>query len=173
MIFYTHIWVGYSSSRAGSSCKRQEGDYTLFITVSSVTIEAIAPIMIMTIFSLLTINNLHGLHQRRNRILPNRHANNPINIGRSTALNNVTGEVKQTLTFNQQMLRENKKVGKQLTMISFIQVLVYIMFNTVSASYSLYAIITSSITRSADRAAIESFINASGVLLTFVYGTVS
>jgi hypothetical protein len=58
-------------------------------------------------------------------------------------------------------------------MIAFIQVLIYIMFNTPSASYALYSFITSSIIRSSDRTAIESFISAIGVMLTFVYATVS
>jgi hypothetical protein len=47
------------------------------------------------------------------------------------------------------------------------------MFNTPNASYALYSVITSSDIRNADRAAIESFISAISVILTFIYGTVS
>ncbi len=42
-----------------------------------------------------------------------------------------------------------------------------------NASYLLYSFVTSTIVRSADRAAIESFISTIGVLLTFIYETVS
>jgi hypothetical protein len=79
----------------------------------------------------------------------------------------------QTLPSNQTVKREKKKIDKQLTLISLIQVVLYIMFNTLSASYSVYSTATSTIVRSANRAAIESFISTIGVLLTFIYGTVS
>jgi hypothetical protein len=171
MIFYVHIWVGYSGYQSGSSCKRRDGVYTLFITVSSLAIEAITPIVVMTVFSLLTIINLRQLRQRRNRIMPITHGTQMITI-RHITLNNVTEESRKTLPSDQQNQREQKKIDKQLTMISFIQVLVYILFNTMSAGYALYSIITGSTIRSADRAAIESFINATAVLLTFVYATV-
>ena len=172
MIFYAHMWVGYPDSSNGSGCKRWGGTYTLFITFSTLTIEVIMPIIVMIIFSLLTINNVHGLRQRRNRIMPN--ANGiQMTIIRPMIINNATAESKQTLPVEQQSRREQRKVDKQLTMISFIQVLVYIMFNTMNSSYSVYTIITSSIIRSADRAAVESFISTTAVLLTFVYGTVS
>ncbi|CAF4131652.1 unnamed protein product [Rotaria sp. Silwood1] len=42
-----------------------------------------------------------------------------------------------------------------------------------SASYALYMIITSSTIRSADRAATESFIDETAVLLPFVYETLN
>jgi len=172
MIFYVHIWVGYSGHQNGSSCERKGGAYTLFITVSSVAIEAIIPIVVMIIFGLLTFKNLYGLHQLRNRIMPTTH-DIPMTIVRPTTMKNVTGKSKQKLSFVQQNQLEKKKVSKQLTIISFIQVLVYIMFNATSAIYTLYSIITSSTIRSADQAATESFISATAVLLTFVYGTVS
>jgi hypothetical protein len=92
---------------------------------------------------------------------------------RPMTMNNATDESAKTLPLNQQSQREKKKFDKQLTMISFIQVIVYIMCNTMNSSYSIYSIITSSIIRSADRAAIESFISTTAILLTFVYGTVS
>ena len=142
MIFYVHIWVGYPSYQNNSSCKRREGAYTLFITVSTLVIEVIIPISVMIIFSLLTINNIHGLRERRNRIMPTAHDTEMI-IVRSTTVNNATGAI-QTRPFNQQIHREQRKVGNQLTMISLIQVLVYITFNTMNSSYSLYSIITSS-----------------------------
>jgi hypothetical protein len=126
----------------------------------------------MIIFSLLTINNVHGLRQRRNRIMPNANGIQMI-IVRPMTINNATGEPIQTLPLNQQNQREQKKVDKQLTMISFSQVIVYFMFNSINGIYSIYTIITSSIIKSADRSAIESFISATTVLLTFVYGTVS
>jgi hypothetical protein len=173
MIFYVHIWFGYTGYRNGSSCKRQEGSYTLFITVSSITIEAVTPILVMTIFSLLTFKNLHGLHQRRNRILPTTHTHTQMIMVRPMTMNNVTGEFKQTSSLNQQSQREQNKISKQLTMITFIQVLVYIMFNTMNGSYALYSVVTTSIIRSADQAATESFISTTAILLTFVYGTVS
>jgi hypothetical protein len=172
MIFYAHIWVGYPTAPNGLGCKRWGGAYTLFITVSTLMIEVIIPTIVMITFSLLTINNVHGLRQRRNRIKPI--ANEiQITIVRPMTMNNATGESTQTVPLNQQIQREQKKVDKQLTMISFVQVLVYIMFNTMNSSYSIYSIITSSIIRSADRAAIESFISTTAILLTFVYGTVS
>ncbi len=147
MFFYVHIWIGYSGYQNGSACKRREGAYTLFITVCSVTIDAILPIIVMITFSLLTLNNLNGLRQRRNRIMPT--------------------------TSNQPDRQEKNKIDKQLTLISLIQVLVYILFNTMNAGYALYSFITSEIIRSADQAATESFVSAISTILTFIYGTVS
>jgi hypothetical protein len=65
IIFYSHIWVDYEGSQPGSACKKQPGGYTLFVTICSITIDAIIPIILMIIFSLLTLNNLRGLNQRR------------------------------------------------------------------------------------------------------------
>jgi len=172
MIFYAHMWVGYPTAPNGLGCKRREGTYTLFITVSTLMIEVIIPTVVMIIFSVLTINNVHKFHQRRNRIMPNINGIE-MAIVRPMTMNNATGESTQTLPLNQQSQQEQSKVDKQLTMISFIQVLIYLMFNTMNSSFSIYSIITSSIIRSADRSAIESFISATAILLTFVYGTVS
>jgi hypothetical protein len=172
MTFYTHVWVGYSGIGNGTSCKRRDGAYTLFVTVTGLSIEAVVPILVMTICSLLTLNNLHGLNQRRNRIMPHNDGTQ-MTVVRTTNTNKTADNSRQTLTSEKQIQREKKQVGKQLTMIAFIQVLIYIMFNTPSASYALYSVITSSIIRSSDRTAIESFISAIGVMLTFVYATVS
>ncbi len=169
IIFYVHIWVGYSGYQSGTACKRRDGTYTIFITVCTVTIDACAPIIIMIIFSLLTLNNLYGLHRRRSRITPIGNGIRMIEMG--TTVNN--NRSIQTLPSNQTVKREKKKIDKQLTLISLIQVVLYIMFNTLSASYSVYSTATSTIVRSANRAAIESFISTIGVLLTFIYGTVS
>jgi len=76
-------------------------------------------------------------------------------------------------TSNQQAQREKKKIEKQLTWISLIQVLVYMMLNIPNSSYQVYNIVTSATIKSADRAAIESFISAMCVILTYIYGTVS
>jgi len=172
MIFYTNIWVGYPTAPNGVGCKRLGGAYTLFFTVSTFMVDVIIPTIVMIVFSLLTINNVHRFYQRRNRIMPNINAIEMATV-RPMNMNNATGESTQTLPLNQQSQQEQNKVDKQLTMISFIQVLVYLMFNTLNSSFSVYSIITSSIIRSADRAAIESFISTTAVLLTFVYGTVS
>jgi hypothetical protein len=135
-------------------------------------IEVIIPTVVMIIFSVLTINNVRGLRQRRNRIMPNTNGIQ-MTIARPMTMTNATGESTQTLPLNKQIQREQKKVDKQLTMISLIQVIVYFMFNSINGIYSIYTISTSSIIRSADRSAIESFISATTVLLTFVYATVS
>jgi len=126
----------------------------------------------MIIFSVLTINNVRGLRERRNRIMPNTNRIEMATV-RPMTMHDATGESTQTLPLNQQIQREQKKVDKQLTMISFIQVIVYFMFNAMNGIYSIYTISTSSIIKSANRSAIESFISATTVLLTFVYGTVS
>jgi hypothetical protein len=172
MIFYVHVWVGYTGYQSGSSCKRQVGAYTLFITISSLVIEAVGPIILMLIFSLLTLNNLNGLRQRRSRVEPITHPTQMFTVTAPTLNNSVVGS-KQRQSLVIQGQQERRKVGKQLTMISFIQVLVFMMFNTISAGYALYSVITSSDIRNADRAAIESFISAISVILTFIYGTVS
>jgi hypothetical protein len=126
----------------------------------------------MLIFSLLTLNNLNGLRQRRSRVEPITHPTQMFTVTAPTLNNSVVGS-KQRQSLVIQGQQERRKVGKQLTMISFIQVLVFMMFNTISAGYALYSVITSSDIRSADRAAIENFISAIGVILTFIYGTVS
>jgi hypothetical protein len=172
MIFYSHIWVGYPASPNGLGCKRWGGAYSVFITVSTLMIEVIIPTVVMIVFSVLTINNVHGLRQRRNRIMPNTNGIQ-MTIVRPMTMNNATGESTQTLPLNQQIQREQKKVDKQLTTISLIQVIVYFMFNSINGIYSIYTISTSSIIKSADRSAIESFISATTVLLTYVYATVS
>jgi hypothetical protein len=147
MIFYVHIWIGYSDYQNTSACKRRKGAYTVFITVCTVIIDAILPIIVMITFSLLTLNNLNGLRQRRNCIIP--------------------------MASNQTDRQEKNKIDKQLTLISLIQVLVYFLFNTMNAGYALYSFITSEITRSFDQAATESFVSAFATILTFIYGTVS
>jgi hypothetical protein len=172
MIFYVHILVGYTDYQQGPGCKRWKGAYTLFIIVSTVTIEAALPIVVMTTFSLLTLNNLHRLRQRRNRVIPITHGNRMIKIGPVT-MNHVNNKIIQNLPSNQQHQREKKKIGKQLTLISFIQVIVYIMFNTMNSSYSVYRIITNATVLSADQAPTESFISSICIILTFIYGTVS
>jgi len=171
-IFYSHIWVGYSGTQPGSACKRQAGAYNLFITICSVTIDSTIPIVVMITFSLLTLNNLHGLHQRLNRIMPTIDAHQMIIMG-NPAINVVGGRTQQNLSSDRQRQREKKKFDKQLTLISLIQVIIYIMFNTLNAGYTLYSFITSSTIRSANQAAIESFISAFGVMLTLSQGTVS
>jgi hypothetical protein len=171
-IFYLNIWVGYSGTQPGSACKKQAGAYTLFITICSVTIDSTIPIIVMITFSLLTLNNLHGLHQRRNRLVPIIDKQQMTIMGHSRT-NAIGDRTQQHLSSNQQEQREKKKFDKQLTLISLIQVIFYIMFNTLNASYALYSFITSSIIRSADRAAIESFISAFSLVLTLIYGTVS
>lgn len=171
-IFYSHIWVGYSGTQPGSACKKQNGAYTLFITICSMTIDAILPIIFMIAFSLLTFNNLHGLYQRRNRIIPMINSI-PMTIIVPTTINISNDKTKQNHLSNQLDRQEKRKIDKQLTLISLIQVIIYLMFNTLNASFSLYNFITSSIIRSADRAAIESFISAISIMLTFIYGTVS
>jgi hypothetical protein len=172
VIFYLHIWVGYSSYQNGSACKRWGGAYTVFITVCTVTLDAVLPIVVMTIFSLLILNNLHGLRQRRNRVMPIIYRNQTVTIG-TAAPNTVNHQIIQNLVFNQQERRKKNKTDKQLTLISLIQVLVYIICNTMNASYAVYSIITSATIRSVDRTAIESFISAVAMILTFIYGTVS
>jgi hypothetical protein len=171
-IFYVHIFVGYTDYQYGSGCKRWGGTYNLFIVVSTVTIEAILPITVITIFTLLTLNNLYGLHQRRNHVMPISHDNRTITIG-TVIMNSVSNRIIQNPPSNRQTQREKKKIDKQLTLISLVQVLVYITFNIPNSSYQVYTIVTSATIRSADRAAIESFISAFVVVLTYIYGTVS
>jgi len=172
MIFYLHMWVGYSNYQDGSACKRWVGAYTLFITVSTVIIESALPIIVMTTFSLLTLKNLHRSRQKCNRVMPLTQANRMIAM-RPVAMNIVNSKSIQNLPSNKQNRREKKKIERQLTLISLIEIIVYIMFNTPDSSYSVYGIITSAIIRSADRAAIESFISGICIILTFIYGTVS
>jgi uncharacterized membrane protein (DUF485 family) len=88
-------------------------------------------------------------------------------------MNTDSTKIIQNPTSNQQAKREKKKIDKQLTLISLIQVLVYITFNIPNSGYQVYTIITSATIRSVDRAAIESFISAISVILTYIYGTVS
>jgi hypothetical protein len=171
-IFYVHILVGYTDYQYGSGCKRWGGTYNVFIVVSTVTIEAALPITVIIIFSLLTLKNLHGLRQRRNRVIPITHDNRMITIG-TVIMNTDSTKIIQNPTSNQQAKREKKKIDKQLTLISLIQVLVYITFNIPNSSYQVYTIVTSATIRSVDRAAIESFISAMCVILTYIYGTVS
>jgi hypothetical protein len=164
-IFYSHIWIGYSGSQPGSSCKRRVGGYTLFITICSITIDSIIPILLMIIFNILTLNNLHRLNQRRNRIIPITH-NTKMTTFRSTTINTLNRR-------NKSLLNEKNQLNKQLTLISLIQVVIYILFNTLNAGFALYSFLTSSIIRSANRIAIENFISAISVMLILIYGTVS
>ncbi|CAF1254764.1 unnamed protein product [Adineta steineri] len=169
MIYYSNIWVGYNGYQNGSACKRQDGVYTIFITVNSLTIDTSIPILLMTIFSLLTLNNLCGLRRRRNLITPHIDGS-MMTVVRTTNRNETIDGGKQKVIVEQ---REKKQFGKQLTMISLIQVLLYIMLNVLSAIYALYSVITSSTIRTPNRTAIESFINAIAVMMTFIFGTVS
>ena len=171
-IFYVNIWIGYPGSQNGLGCKRLAGAYTIFIIVCTVTIDTCLPIILMTIFSLLTLNNLYGLRRRSTRVMPITYDHPMTKIG-DTFTNNLNSRSTQNLPSNVPERRERKKIDNQLTLISFIQVLLYIMFNAMNAIYSVYNVVTSSIVRSADRAAIESFISATCVVLTFIYGTVS
>ncbi len=96
MIVYMHIWIDNSGYQNGSNCKRQEGAYTLFITVSSLVIETFTPIFLMNIFSLFTLKNLHRFHQRRTRIMPIMYYP-PKTITIPKTMNNVIVESKQNL----------------------------------------------------------------------------
>ncbi len=73
-------------------------------------------------------------------------------------MNNVIAKSKQNLPSGQKDKRERKQIDKQLTIISFILVLIYITSNTMNAGYAVHNIITIKIISSADRAAMESFI---------------
>jgi hypothetical protein len=108
MIFYVHIWFGYSGYQNGTACKRREGVYTIFVTVYSFIIDVSLPIIVMIIFSLLTLNNIYGLYQQRNRIFP---AIQAIEM-KITAKNAINNRSICTLPSDQSNKREKKRIDK-------------------------------------------------------------
>lgn len=66
-IFYIHTIIGYENTRDGTSCGRQAGFYSTFTTVCTVSLDAMLPIIIMIIFTLLMFQNVYALRLRRER----------------------------------------------------------------------------------------------------------
>ncbi|CAF0789539.1 unnamed protein product [Adineta ricciae] len=171
-IFYVHTLIGYENTRGGTSCGRQAGFYSTFTTVCTVSIDAIIPIVVMSVFTLLMIKQIRALRLRREK---NVISSKTFTINKRPVMT-ITG----TIEHNDQMGGHNqannwdaqRQQEKHLTRLSFAQVVLYIMLNLPNAVYVVYMLVATNNKKTADEIAIESFVSSFASILTYVYLTV-
>ena len=119
--------------------------YPLFYTIYNLII-IIIPFFIMILFSLLVLNNFRQVRRRRQ-------------IACVTQIN-ITGQ-------------EFHRKDLQFIKLSLIQVFIYFLFNTFYAYNATYAFITQSTVKTAQRAALDSFLSTIGLNISYLYMAVS
>ncbi|UJR06860.1 hypothetical protein I4U23_011149 [Adineta vaga] len=172
-IFYIHTLIGYENNSSGTNCIRQAGFYSTFTTVCTISIDAIIPIIIMTIFTLLMMKHIRALRLRRekNIIVPVKQITTVGSHMRTTTINAISNQDGRSQESNIHSIERQRE--KQLTRLSFVQVLIYIIFNLPNAVYVVYMLIVTNEKKTADRSAIESFVSLFASILTYIYCTLN
>ncbi|CAF3936385.1 unnamed protein product [Rotaria sp. Silwood1] len=172
-IFYVHTWIGYENTRGGTSCGRRAGFYSTFTTVCTVSIDAILPIIIMTVFTLLMLKQVHALQLRKekNAIIAGRQVTTGGSLMITSLANRTSNQDRTNHEANNR--RTERQREKQLTKLSLVQVLLYIIFNLPNAVYVVYMLVVTNETKTPDRSAIESFVSLFASILTYIYCTLN
>ncbi|UJR24203.1 hypothetical protein I4U23_027169 [Adineta vaga] len=172
-IFYVHTLIGYENNRTGTSCGRQAGFYSTFTTVCTISIDAIIPIIIMAVFTLLMMKQIRALRLRRERnvVTTIRQVTTVRSQMRTTTINAISYQDGRSQESNGHNIERQRE--KQLTRLSFVQVLIYIIFNLPNAVYVVYMLIVTNEKKTADRSAIESFVSLFASILTYIYCTLN
>mgnify|MGYP001048251920 CR=1 FL=1 len=119
--------------------------YPLFYTIYNLVI-TLGPFLIMIIYSLLVLNNLRTIRRRQHPSAVHQ-TNQATSIG--------TGQV--------------KRKDIQFIKLSLIQVIIYILFNSLYGYNATYAFITQSIIKTPERAALDSFLSTVGLIISYLY----
>lgn len=151
LLYSSHAAIGYQISPTRGCTFLFNADYASFYAQQSI-VSSIIPFMVMVVFSILTLRNVHGFQR--------------INANAQTS-ERVTGTA---LILIQNMNRHRHEM--QLIKLSVLQVIVYILLNMTLTIYPLYSVLTNSQTKSADQMAIEAFLNTSNVFLFYTYNAV-
>ncbi|CAF1632225.1 unnamed protein product [Adineta ricciae] len=116
--------------------------YTIYNVALSLT-----PLITLVIFSLLILYNIEQL--RSQRIAP---------VEQTSVMNNVSHAG-----------RQYKKKDMQFIRLALIQVAAYLIFNTLHAYNTIYAVATQNRIKTADQRALEGFLNGIGLNLHYTY----
>jgi len=141
------ISIGYVIDKISGCGPSTESIYSLFYTIYNIIL-SLAPLFILTIFSLLTLSNIRHIGHRQ--ILPT----TQITLNTHTAA-------------NRERRHNNKDI--QFIKLSLIQVAAYVIFNTLHGYTTIDAVITQNQIQNADQIAIVGFLNGLGLNLHYTY----
>ena len=141
-----HTCFGYTIIRNTSCGVPTESALFILTTIFNVAL-SLVPLIILVIFSLLMLYNIH--HVEKQQITP---------AERTTGAN--------VGSFNG---RRYKKKDIQFIRLTLLQVTAYFVFNTLLAYNTIYTVVTQYHTKTADRQALDEFLYGLGLNLHYTY----
>ena len=152
-----HAAIGFQTGPV--ECTPPAGSaYQLFVTIESI-ITSMTPMLIMSVFSFLTVRNVRS--RMNSRIHP------------TTATLSIHIETQQISMSNAQSSRQLFKRNIQLVRLSLLQVILYLLLNTVWSILPLYqALIGTQVLMSINQQLTVLFLGRLGLNLLFTYTAV-
>ena len=150
MIFSSHFPIWYRIEGNRGCVGASNTFYPLFFMIYNLVI-TIGPFFVMILFSALVLKNLR---EGRHRQVAS------------------TFNTQATIT-SMNPARQSRRRDVQFIKLSLMQTLIYIVCNTFYAYNATYAFITQSIVKSAERAALDSFLSTIGLIISYSYTAVS
>ncbi|CAF3321457.1 unnamed protein product [Rotaria sp. Silwood2] len=157
-LFNIHVPIQYGIGRLG--CSPPLGTtYELFYSMYNI-IMSLIPMFIMSLFTVLAVRNLRL--RMNNRVQPQ-----PITTGSST------NPVVSSTAFTTDNLRQSKRES-QLIKLSILQVIAFLILNTIRAIFPLYSFLMNSRgSLTADERSLAIFLNGIGNNLLFTYTAIT
>ncbi|UJR16689.1 hypothetical protein I4U23_003589 [Adineta vaga] len=150
---YIHALIGYQGQANG--CSPTAGTfYDLFYSMYSI-VTAISPMVIMSVFSILTIMNVRMSVRQVQPIIQNQ-----LVIQLNELLSLQTNDITKV----------RRRRDRQLIRLAFVQVVSYIILNITTSIYPLYFYLKrSQISINQDEQAISNFISSIGLILLYTF----
>lgn len=146
LLINTIMSVGYTIDKDLGCGPSKEPVFALFNTIYNIIL-SLGPLSILFLFSLLTLFNIRRPGQQQ--IVP----------VTMTTINTEVGRTKGRY----------RKTDVQFVKLALVQVAGYMLFNTLHAYNTIYAVITVNHIKSADRRAIDAFLGGLGLNLHYTY----
>jgi uncharacterized membrane protein (DUF485 family) len=148
LIINIFVCIGYVLDKIVGCGPSTDLTYSLFSTIYNTTL-ALGPLLTLFIFSSLTLLNI-----------------------RSTVHNQVRPITQTTINPDILQRRRHHKKDVQFIKLSLMQVAVYVLFNTLHAYNTIYAIVIQNNIKTADQRAIDGFMYGMGLNLHYTYTAV-
>lgn len=144
ILFSIHFPFWYHIVANRGCISNSDTFYPLFYTIYNLVI-TFGPFLIMIICSLLVLNNLRNIRRRQN----------------------------PTNTVHLSTIRQFKRKDLQFIRLSLVQVVIYILFNSIYAYNATYTFATQSTIKTSERIAFDSFLSTIGLIISYLYMAVS
>jgi len=151
LLFSIHGIIGFDIAARG--CIAATGSTYAYFYALQTTISSIIPFIIIFIFSILTLNNIRGAARV--------HASH---ASQHSHTESIPPALPQSI--------HHRRRERQLIKLSLLQVLAYVLLSMTATIAPLYSFLTSTLPKSADQLAIDSFIVASAQFLLYTYTAV-